>query len=566
MSMASIKNIDSPAKLYKQAKDAYLSNIDEYFKNIIKESETNIDKNKEICDNYYKKLAEGGNQEKTLSKLNRKKSWLNVLKIICFITIILIPVGILINSNIKNKINKQIEEQSTAINKTMEEANNYKQEAIKQTNLLNTMYDWNIASSMFTKTLPLVELDSQFDIKRFFQMHDKYGYKEHTGDDISTVFVQSGTIQGNPFVLEKNYVCEIAPYLYTGTLIIHWVTTSTDSEGHIRTHHHTQTLIAHVSKPKPFHYLDTWLVYGNDAAPKLRFSRAPSNTKGMDEKAIARLSKRTEKALTKKTEKDINFTQMANSKFEGLFKAFDRNNEVEFRLLFTPLAQSNMIDLITMNEPYGDDFFFYKKEQLNYIKTAHSQTFDYSSNPTAFVDFDIAKSKEKISNYASQYFDSLYFDLAPLLSIPLYQNNKSREYIYKDNAGSRVTAFEVESLVNNYDKNLFKPKDCYTDVILKSRFVKRDGDADLVNIEAYGFKSVPHTDIVPTLGGDGHMHPVPVMWYEYIPVKKSTPMIVKHIGGSRYEFINKENKNVFTNKNINNVYYQKGLVSALLNK
>lgn len=39
-------------------------------------------------------------------------------------------------------------------------------------------------------------------------------------------------------------------------------------------------------------------------------------------------------------------TLLANDEFEVLFRALNRNNEVQFRLLFTPLAQQNMIDLL----------------------------------------------------------------------------------------------------------------------------------------------------------------------------------------------------------------------------
>ena len=53
-----------------------------------------------------------------------------------------------------------------------------------------------------------------------------------------------------------------------------------------------------------------------------------------------------------------NFTEMGNAKFDALFGAVDRNNEVEFRVLFTPLAQKNMLDLLTDKNHYGDDFYF----------------------------------------------------------------------------------------------------------------------------------------------------------------------------------------------------------------
>ena len=61
-----------------------------------------------------------------------------------------------------------------------------------------------------------------------------------------------------------------------------------------------------------------------------------------------------------------NFTAMTNDKFDVLFGATDRTNETEFRLLFTPLAQNSMINLIENAKPYGDDFYFVK-ENLSLI-------------------------------------------------------------------------------------------------------------------------------------------------------------------------------------------------------
>lgn len=562
--MPSIKDITEPSKVYQQAKEMYHQNAVDYFDELIKKSETNVEANKVTCDHYYQKLKEIEAANKKSRKKGRLKTFLRVLEIICYILIVLIPVGILIHSKIKNSVDTAIKDANEKANKLTNEANELKNDAIKQTATLNSMYDWNVAASLVTKTIPLIETDQYLSNEKLQYLMSKYGYKEHDTNDISTIYVQSGSIVGNPFVIEQNYVQEMAPYIYTGTLIIHWTSYVRDSNGRSHPVTHTQTLVAHVTKPKPFYYLDTWLVYGNAAAPKLTFSRMPTNKKSMSDKDVERMSKKFAKKMDKISKKDHSFTQMANTKFESLFNALDRDNEVEFRLLFTPLAQSNMVDLIRMKEPYGDDFVFYKNHELNYIKTTHAQGFDYSSNPLKFIDFDVAKSREALINYCDAYFQSFYFDIAPLLSIPLYQNHKAREYIYKDNHKARYTSFEVESIANQYDKANFVHKESSTEPILKSSFVKREGDHDVMNITAHTFKAIPHVELVPTLGGDGRLHPVPVTWYEYRPLAKTTPLIVKDYKKSRHEF--NQSQNVFANHGAKNVYYQKGLVSALINE
>lgn len=134
---------------------------------------------------------------------------------------------------------------------------------------------------------------------------------------------------------------------------------------------HYETLKASVEKPKPCFDFYTQLTYGNEAAPNLSFSRECSHADKMSEKkqkqfvkSGIKMPRRTEQRARKKGEE---FTRMGNDEFEALFRAYDWNNELQFRLLFTPLAQENILALMLTPEPYGDDFYFTKKEMLNFI-------------------------------------------------------------------------------------------------------------------------------------------------------------------------------------------------------
>ena len=55
--------------------------------------------------------------------------------------------------------------------------------------------------------------------------------------------------------------------------------------------------------------------------------------------------------------------------------------------------------------------------------------------------------------YCDNYFQSFYFDLAPLLAIPLYQQHMSFEEILKYDR-SNVTGFETEMMANRYDDKI----------------------------------------------------------------------------------------------------------------
>jgi len=562
--MASVNYIDEPLKYYNQVKDVYHKNAEDFFDNLIKETNTNVEANKATCESYYKKLSDIELEKKNDRNVRRQRSFLKFLMVLCFILIVTIPVALLIKSHIKNKTDNAINELEKKIERMNKESEDLKAEAIRQTSLFNAKLDWNIPATLVNKTCPIIEMDKIFDNKRLGTLIDRHDFREHAVNNISTKFVQSGAINGNPFIIENNYVQEMREQTYSGSLVIHWQTYEKLPKGERMMQTHTQTLVAFVYKPCPEYFLDTWLVYGNEAAPKLKFSRHPTKNNKMDEKELRKFGEKVEKKLSKIAEKDASFTQLGNAQFEGLFNAINRDNEVEFRLLFTPLAQQNMIDLINTKEPFGDDFLFIKEGELNYIKSNHSQGFNYSSNPNLFINYDISKARELFTSYCDSYFKGVYFDLAPLLSIPLYQNLRSKEYIYKENNKSRFTSFEVESLVNAYDKSIFAPKGCVTDLILKSLFVSRNKDYDVMNITSYGFRKESRVSMVPTLGGDGHTHLVPVPWFEYIPVKKDTQIMVSSTDKSRYEFNNEGN--IFTKLGGVNVYYQKGLISSLFNK
>ena len=385
--------------------------------------------------------------------------------------------------------------------------------------------------------------------------------------------MQSGSILGNPFILERNFVREIRDHTYEGRLTIHWTTVS--GSGKNRTViHHSQTLIAHVTKPRPEYFEETWLVYGNEAAPRLSFSRGPSGVEKMNEKQLKKYVENFYNDLDKKTKNrgldKKPFTMMSNEEFEALFKAVNRDNDVEFRLLFTPLAQKNMLDLIKNGKPYGDDFHFIKNKELNYIKSAHMQKADIDSDPNRFRSHDYDKAKNYFVNYIDNYFTAFYFDFAPLLCIPLYQQHIAFEEIFKGTLDPNLTSFETEVMANKFDQSLFKHIDSSTPAILKREFVKKNGnEGDEVNIHAYSYKAIPHTEYVTKMGGDGLPHQVPVVWYEYIPLEQVTPMAVQTCITTEKKFrYNIQNQALrdflsrLSDKGI--IIYQRGLISFLL--
>ena len=449
-----------PRKLYdSRLKEAHHKNAEEYWEDLAKKGKLNKEENSKTCDKHYKTLKEYNDVTRHARMLRGWRTFFIIFGIILilaggfliflrtteeyqqgydyFIIIavfaILLGIGsIVVPCVLMNKYIKHADEKAAELKKKAEEL---KQQAYAQMAGINSLYDWGVAPMLVSKTTPLIQMDKVFNPARFMYLKDNYGFGENTNKDASTVLVQSGTILGNPFIIERDFCTEILQHTYTGYLTIHWTTTHTDSEGRTYTRSHSQTLSASVTKPKPNYYHETWLIYGNGAAPKLSFSRKPSDANSLNEKELAKKVKNFDKELKKIAEKRIGtgFTAMTNVEFECLFNALNRDNEVEFRLLFTPLAQKSMLDLIKSGKPFGDDFYFEKANCLNYVQTAHAQNADYEGHPDQFIHFDNRVAKNLFVNFHDAFFRNLFFDLAPLLCIPLYQQYKAPEYIYKDN-------------------------------------------------------------------------------------------------------------------------------------
>ena len=565
--METIKNEEllEPLLLYKdRLKEAFHNNAVEFFDKLTEKGQVNVDLNQDLCKKYYKEMEE-------IKKLKGKKGFRIFLAVMSIIFAIGgIVAGVLLILNAGKQISEgagigggigaivggisfiiatiflfmKVAKLSKEIKEKQAKADKLKAEAFETMKKLNSLYEWNMAAGLMTKTTPLIQLDQVFDPAKYGYLHEKYGYNAYTKGDISTMYVQSGSILGNPFVFEKNYCQSMRDHRYEGHLTITYTVTVSDGKGGTRRETRTQVLTAYYTAPEPYYYLDTWLIYGNDAAPKLSFSRYPTNINNMSEKQIENYIKKFDTKLDKEVKKDLtkgdgSFMRLDNEEFEALFNALDRDNEVEFRLLFTPLGQKNMIKLLRGKDVgFGDDFIYKKRKTLNYIKSGHMQGSDsLDKNPDSFIHFDHKVAKELFINYADKYLKDVFFDLAPVISIPIYQQHKSLDYIYERGFNRKTTNAEVESAANSHNINLFKhPATRSEGVILKSKFEYEADDCDICTISAYSFSGTDRVAYVPTMGGDGHMHNVPVHWIEYNPIVKDTPFVVNDTNGDKSDY------------------------------
>lgn len=479
---------------------------------------------------------------------------------------ILMTIGILVGIFI---IFPLVRKQKKIIKNFTDEMNETKEKCYQTMAILNSLFTSEMTIDLIKETIPFINIDTNFDIRRFEQLVKNYGFLENKDENSSTLSLISGDIIGNPFVFVKNLVHEIVDYEYVGTRVVSYTEHYIDSKGESRSRTVHETLVAKVYKPGPSYSHKTYLVYGSEAAPNLTFNRQPQ----VDSKAnglgnlFGNFFNSNNKNKLKQIEKEAlkkgsNFTPMANEEFEIKFGAFDRDNEQEFRLLFTPLAQKNMLAFLD-NKEYGDDLYFYKDKMVNVVYCTHNNNWNIDNNPQCYRDYDYSNCKNNFLALNNKYFADLFFNFIPILSIPLYQQYKSKEYIYGHSFKYNYNQYLTEAVANTMNIDLFKPLESETQIILKTKAIESDDDTDLVAVDAYSYRTEPRYDIVEVMAGNGRFYSVRVDWTLYIPISKQSKIEVSDVKLSEKDY-NKFRANQKFGEKLKGFGFKHGLFGALV--
>lgn len=391
------------------------------------------------------------------------------------------------------------------------------QEAWDQMGPLNRLFDWDMFNRMVSQTVPRIQFDPYFTNQRLSDLINSYGWDENFSKERSVLFSHSGLINGNPFVIARTRKMEWGLKEYTGELVVEWTVVEYDSEGKKHTHNRSETLRATIQKPYPNYFDKTQLIYGNTAAPDLNFKREKND----DELALgSRAYKHKLKDLEKYSRELKNdFAMATNEEFEVLFTTKNRDNNQQYFLLFTPLAQENMIKLIRdKKEGYGDDFMFMKHRKLNTIEADHMQDLPLEMNPRMFWNNSYDEAKRIFIETTCENFRAIYFSFAPLLNIPMYQQIRPDSAIFGTDMPRQSSYWEHEALANFWGEDEFAHPQCVTPSILKTtENRKEDGTID-VDVRAYGYRTEQRVEYVSKYCSNGNYYDVPVRWNEYLPV------------------------------------------------
>lgn len=535
------KDIYDPLKEYVNVyRDKFKEVAEKTFAELAAEAQVDVGKNRETCRRIY-------SEENSLSKVMTSIRWQKVWRVLLWLCVAvgfivgftmydvldyvdLLIVGFVIFGALGllfTDINPKIKEMKSERDKLTAKVDKLKKEAWQQMAPLNNLYDWDVLTRMMTKTVPRLEFDPYFTTQRLADLKATYGWSDSFNAGRSVVYSHSGLINGNPFVICRTRKMEMGTKTYYGEKTIHWTTEETDSDGKTRTVHHSETLVASVTAPYPEYFEKTRLIYGNTAAPDLIFYRKQS---GLADSEGSLKFKMKRHSLRKKSRdlSNADFAMMTNEEFEVAFDTSNRNNNQQYALLFTPLAQESMMNLLKDDKVgFGDDFDFGKQRMINVIFSNHMQSLNLDMNPQQYKGFDYDKAEADFYAINSRYFRAIYFCFAPLLCVPMYQQIRPQEDIYGRNMQQHSSFWEHEALANFWGQGRFKHPSCVTNCILKTEQLQTIGDNSTIKVNAYGYRTEQHLEYVSKWGGDGNLHHVPVYWDEYLPVTGSGMIYLK---------------------------------------
>ena len=535
------KDIYDPLKEYVNVyRDKFKEVAEKTFAELAAEAQVDVGKNRETCRRIY-------SEEDSLSKVEAGIRWQKVWRVLLWLCVAvgfivgftmydvldyvdLLIVGFVIFGALGllfTDINPKIKEMKSERDKLTAKVDKLKKEAWQQMAPLNNLYDWDVLTRMMTKTVPRLEFDPYFTTQRLADLKATYGWSDSFNAGRSVVYSHSGLINGNPFVICRTRKMEMGTKTYYGEKTIYWTTEETDSDGKTRTVHHSETLVASVTAPYPEYFEKTRLIYGNTAAPDLIFYRKQS---GLADSEGSLKFKMKRHSLRKKSRdlSNADFAMMTNEEFEVAFDTSNRNNNQQYALLFTPLAQESMMNLLKDDKVgFGDDFDFGKQRMINVIFSNHMQSLNLDMNPQQYKGFDYDKAEADFYAINSRYFRAIYFCFAPLLCVPMYQQIRPQEDIYGRNMQQHSSFWEHEALANFWGQGRFKHPSCVTNCILKTEQLQTIGDNSTIKVNAYGYRTEQHLEYVSKWGGDGNLHHVPVYWDEYLPVTGSGMIYLK---------------------------------------
>lgn len=392
----------------------------------------------------------------------------------------------------------------------------------------------DVVLRLIERVLPGVAFDNFLSQDRV-EMCERIGGCAFTSfvKDKSMVASYCGCFFGYPFICYNAKRFYWGEKVYTGTKLITWTTRERDGNGRMRTVFHSQTLVASVRKPYPCFEEEKRFLFAHPEAPNLSFSRTPSSIAG-ETGIFANLKRRLRRRKLKKFEANLtdesNYTMVNNEEFEVLFNASNRDHEVEFRVLFTPLAQQQMVYLLNDRMVgYGDNFSYTKLGCLTVLDAEHLQRMNFRTDLHFTEEYDFDRVLNLYRREWAEFFRMIYFTFAPLYAIPAYQAPVPEEEIPE---ALRVSRWEFEAMAHRMDcMYVLNPESQTENLFFAEEVAVQEGCA-IAQMTALGFRGEERLDVQYVYGRDGNLHRVNVWWEEFSAVQRSFCLSARRIEGT----------------------------------
>lgn len=385
-------------------------------------------------------------------------------------------------------------------------------------------FDWDTATNLISKVLPVLHFDKFLSVERQQDFSENFGFALVDDPDSTLTGIHSGTFYGYPFVFAEEIVFSMGERIWSNSITITYREKVTGPDGKSTWETRTQILTASIARPCPEYGMRRNFFFGHDAAPELSFSRSPSSLSGgggllhaVGKKFQLRKLRKFEQNLTD----DSQYTMVANHDFEVLFRSENRDHEVGFRLLYTPLAQQYMVSLLNdRKEGYGDDFAYVKSNCVTRICSEHLNNTSLSEVPFRSDLFELKEIKKLFLETSAEFFRSIYFTFAPLMLIPSYNTPRLHTEVPAE-GGETISECELEGAIY-FRKGYFEPERSITETIFNIRNFRVLSHGVEATVEACSFTGKERVEYVQKWGNDGRLHTIPVYWTEYIPIRRRT--------------------------------------------
>ena len=551
--------IKNPAGDFALAKKLFLRIEEEVLQELVNKSCIDIKRNQELVSFYNRKVEEADQLRRKISILETRKIDLTIIMIaipiigiaLCCISIsalpdsaqirfdqimihvlmillglLLCPIAVFPYNAIRYKISPLLIETEIQLSDAERRVCEAEEACLDNIRPYIKLIGDHITAEIISRTIDNLKIDRYLDQAQAKLIEDYVPDFFATDQNQSVLSILSGSSCSNPFIIIQQRIHHMVTRSYSGSRRVAVEYWERDDKGKMVRKYESEWLSASIEKPAPDYKVTRYLSFFSPEASDLSFTHKaelgiidnPRMLKAGIEERLKRFEKESEKQLRRNTSSDANvITMMADQTFEAMFFAIDRTNDLEFRKLFTPKAQENMVSLML---EFGDYFNLEKSNRITKIEQETDNPWNMDTIIGNYRFFDYNEIVKQIKEHNLSYFENFYRMLAPILCIPLYSTDSIEDgrlacCTEEDSIPSKYMA---EVLANSIGAKalLGEDKDIITTV--SDEYV--EDLFTVYHLDVFYYDEHKETETVRVRASDRSYHDVDIDWINYIPRHK----------------------------------------------